>query len=68
MAGWFKGSGRPFVVVANKTDKLSKTAVSENLAVIRATLELPEDTPLLPFSAEKGDGRPELLGKILEQV
>lgn len=68
MAGWFKGSGRPFVVVANKTDKLSKTAVSENLAVIRATLELPEDTPLLTFSAEKGDGRPELLGKILEQV
>lgn len=68
MAGWFKGSGRPFVVVANKTDKLSKTAVSENLAVIRATLELPEDTPLLPFSAKKGDGRPELLGKILEQV
>ena len=54
--------------MANKTDKLSKTAVSENLAVIRATLELPEDTPLLPFSAEKGDGRPELLGKILEQV
>lgn len=66
MAGWFKGSGRPFVVAANKTDKLSKTAVTENMALIRATLELPEETPLIPFSAEKGDGRQELLGKILE--
>ena len=68
MAGWFKSSGRPFVVVANKTDKLSKTAVGENLAIIRSTLELPEETPLIPFSAEKGDGRPELLGRIMEQL
>lgn len=68
MAGWFKNSGRPFVVVANKTDKLSKTAVGENLAIIRSTLELPEETPLIPFSAEKGDGRPELLGRIMEQL
>ena len=68
MSGWFKNSGRPFVVVANKTDKLSKTAVSENLAIIRSALELPEGTPLIPFSAEKGDGRPELLGRIMEQL
>ena len=68
MAGWFKNSGRPFVVVANKTDKLSKTAVGENLAIIRSTLELPEETPLIPFSAEKGDGCPELLGRIMEQL
>lgn len=68
MSGWFKNSGRPFVVVANKTDKLSKTAVGENLAIIRSALELPEETPLIPFSAEKGDGRPELLERIMEQL
>lgn len=68
MSGWFKNSCRPFVVVANKTDKLSKTAVGENLAIIRSALELPEETPLIPFSAEKGDGRPELLGRIMEQL
>lgn len=63
MSGWFKNSGRPFVVVANKTDKLSKTAVGENLAIIRSALELPEETPLIPFSAEKGDGPPGVAGK-----
>ena len=68
MCEWFKGSGRPFVVAANKCDKLSKTAAAANLAMIRATLGLAEDTLLLAFSAEKGEGRAELLSRILEQV
>lgn len=68
MCEWFKGSGRPFVVAANKCDKLSKTAAAENLAMIRAALGLAEDTLLLAFSAEKGEGRAELLSRILEQV
>ena len=68
MCEWFKGSSRPFVVAANKCDKLSKTAAAENIAMIRAALGLDEDTPLLAFSAEKGEGRTELLSKILEQV
>lgn len=64
MSEWFKGSGRPFVVVANKTDKISKTAVDANIAVIRETLGLPEEVKVIPFSAEKGTGRGELLGEI----
>jgi GTP-binding protein len=56
------------VVTANKCDKLSKTAAAENLAMIRDALGLAEETPLLAFSAEKGEGRAELLSKILEQV
>lgn len=68
MAEWFKGSGRPFAVAANKVDKLSKTAAAANLEVIRETLALPEATPLIAFSAEKGEGRAELMGKILAQL
>ena len=56
MSEWFKASGRPFVVVANKVDKLSKTAAAANLEVIRETLSLPEATPLIAFSAEQGRG------------
>ena len=52
---------RPMVVVANKVDKLKKREVEPNLEVIRQTLELPPDTPLVPFSAEKGDGKTEVL-------
>ena len=66
MADWFKRSGLPFVVVANKLDKLKKTEIAPNLALIRETLALPDETPLIPFSAEKGQGRDELLREILK--
>lgn len=68
MAGWFKGSGRPFAVAANKCDKLAKTAVPGALEAIRAALELPEDVPALAFSAEKGTGREQLLAQIYARI
>lgn len=68
MGEWFKQSGKPFVVVANKLDKLKKSEIEPNLARIRETLELSEDVKVIPFSAEKGDGRQELLGEILKSV
>lgn len=57
MAELFKNSGRPFVAVVNKLDKLRKSDIESNLARIRETLELDESVKLIPFSAEKGDGK-----------
>ena len=68
MARWFMDSGCRFVVVANKMDKLKKSELEPNLATIRADLELPEECPVIPFSAEKGNGREELLRHILSVV
>ena len=68
MAQWFRDAGCPLVVAANKLDKLKKSEVGPNLQRIRETLELGEDVPVIPFSAEKGDGKQELLNLILEQV
>ena len=62
MAKWFQDTGCPFVVVANKLDKLKKSQIEPNLQLIRETLELSDDTVVLPFSAEKGTGRTELVG------
>ena len=61
MAEWFRSAGCPVVVVANKCDKLKKSELAPNLALIRETLVLPECVQILPFSAEKGTGREELL-------
>ena len=66
MASWFLNSGCPFVVVANKMDKLKKSEIEKNLATIREDLELPEDCRLIPFSAEKGNGRDDLIRLILD--
>lgn len=68
MARWFLDSGCPFVVVANKMDKLKKSELAPNLATIRSVLELPEEIPIIPFSAEKGDGRQALLARIMTAV
>ena len=65
MAQLFSDAGRPFVVVANKLDKLKKSEIAPNMAVIRETLTLDERIPVIPFSAEKGTGRGELLSTIV---
>ena len=65
MARWFLDSGCPFVVVANKLDKVKKSQIEGNMAVIRQDLELPEACTVIPFSAEKGTGRDELVKLIL---
>ena len=68
MANWFKETGCPLAVAANKLDKLKKSEVAPNLAQIRTTLELGDDVPVIPFSAEKGTGKEELLRIILSAV
>jgi len=68
MAEFFKNSGRPFVVVANKLDKLKKSEIEPNLAQIREVLELPDEVEIIPFSAEKGTGRQELLNVIFAHL
>ena len=62
MHDWFRQTGCPEIIVANKLDKLKKSQVEPALALIRETLELDEEDVLVPFSAEKGTGKEELLG------
>ena len=64
MAEWFLSTGRNLIVVANKIDKLKKSELEPNMALIRETLKLPEDVLLIPFSAEKGQGRELLMSEI----
>lgn len=61
MAEWFRASGKPWIIIANKLDKIKKSQLEDCLNVIRQTLLLPLETPVIPFSAEKGIGRAEAL-------
>ena len=66
MADWFKSADCELVVVANKLDKLKKSEIEPNMALIRRTLDLPDTVPLIPFSAEKGLGREQLMNELLK--
>ncbi len=61
MHRWFRESCCPEIVVANKLDKLKKSQIEPALELIRETLELTERDTLVPFSAEKGVGKEELI-------
>ena len=66
MHDWFRQTGCPEIVVANKLDKLKKSQVEPALELIRETLELTERDILIPFSAEKGSGKDELLRLLVD--
>lgn len=68
MAQVFLSAEKPFIVVANKLDKLKKSEIEGNARLIRDTLTLPDTVPFILFSAEKGDGKEELLGQILDHL
>ena len=68
MANWFYEAECPLVVVANKLDKLKKSEVEPNLLVIRNTLRLREEDRLVPFSAERGDCKEELVSVLLKEL
>ena len=61
MANWFFDARCPVTVVANKVDKLKKSEIAPNLQRIRETLALREGDGLVPFSAQRGDGKEQLI-------
>ncbi|MBS5144683.1 MAG: ribosome biogenesis GTP-binding protein YihA/YsxC [Butyricicoccus pullicaecorum] len=68
MADCFLATGQPFAIIANKLDKIKKSQMEANITCIRETLLLPEDVPVIPFSAEKGTGREEVLALIESHI
>ena len=68
MANWFFDADCPVVVVANKLDKLKKSEIEPNLLRIRETLALREEDGLIPFSAERGDGKEQLIALLRKML
>jgi len=64
MSQWFKASGCKLIVIANKIDKVKKSEIMQNMALIRETLDLQEEAKIIEFSAGKGTNREALLAEI----
>lgn len=62
-------TGLPFAVVLTKSDKLNKTEREKRLSAFEEELSfLPKEIPIIPFSAEKGEGVERLREMIEETV
>lgn len=64
MIQWFYDTGCPVLIVANKLDKLKKSEIEPNLETIRQTLCPDGEAEVIPFSAEKGIGKEDLVNAI----
>ena len=62
MIDWLRAYQRPFLVVANKSDKLKRSQIPRHLEQLRQGLGL-EATPMV-FSAQTGTGKGELSSAI----
>ena len=58
----------PFAVIATKTDKLNKTERAAALQALRSHPAIPADTVIIPFSAQTGEGKNDVLNLIYERI
>lgn len=68
MYQWLFERKKPNLVVATKSDKISRGQVSKRLQDIRATLGMNQVEPIIPFSAQTKQGREEIWNRIWEII
>jgi GTP-binding protein len=64
MYEWLCSMGKPHMILATKTDKISRTHYREHIAEIRKTLDIDPGVPVIPVSVTKKTGFAELWEKI----
>lgn len=61
LVDWLQHKGRPYLIVATKSDRLSGNQLTNSMQVLRASFQT---TRMLPFSTRTGSGREELWREI----
>lgn len=56
MYDWIVANGFEPIIIATKSDKISKGAASKQVALIKKTLNCPKETKVIPFSSENKSG------------
>ena len=64
MLQFLREAGIPFLVVATKSDKLNATERKKSAELLHSHPDIPADTPILFYSALKGEGKNELWREI----
>ncbi len=67
MLQWLTGHNIPVLIVATKSDKLSRSGQQKQTAAIKKALGIPE-LSVLPYSSQKNEGRSDLLDVIYDSL
>lgn len=66
MHEWIKAMGIPYIIVATKHDKITRSELKKKLEDIKTIFLLEEQIDIVPFSATSRQGKEDLLNKIEE--
>jgi GTP-binding protein len=61
MYDWIVQNGFYPIVIATKADKLKRSQLQKHTSMVRKGLGVPDDNPVIPFSAESKMGKEEVL-------
>lgn len=67
MLNWLIENNLPVLIIATKSDKISKTLQKKQVDAINKVFKIPE-LPILPYSSKKNEGRSELLDTIADSL
>ena len=67
MFNWLIENNLPVLIIATKSDKISKMAQSKQVSTIKKAFNIAE-LPVLPYSSIKSEGRSELLDTIADSL
>lgn len=68
MLDWIRHFGYKAIIVATKSDKLTKNELRKSEQVIRETLKLSQEDELMFFSSLKKEGKDELAQRLFEEL
>ena len=67
MFNWLVENNLPVLIVATKSDKISKMTQAKQVSAIKKAFNI-EELPVLPYSSIKNEGRSELLDTIADSL
>lgn len=67
MYNWIRHYNIPFLIVATKSDKLSRSKMLSNLKTIKEKFALENEIEIIPYSSNKHMGRDELWKEIIKK-
>ncbi|HEV09623.1 MAG: ribosome biogenesis GTP-binding protein YihA/YsxC [Sulfurihydrogenibium sp.] len=68
MKQWLESFEKPYIVVGTKIDKLNQSEKAKAKKIIKDTLELDENVPILLVSSKEGTGIDNLISEIFNRV
>lgn len=66
MYDWIVANGYRPIIIATKSDKINRSQKDKHIKMIKNSLNVPNDTIVIPFSAQTKQGREDILNIISE--